>query len=133
VSNRRKAKNPPTSPASGLPDEPFFLACVDMVGRTGAKTWEIRESEPEHKGSPKVWVAIAGYTSHGKWAHLVDASLAPTNAVFKLLEQAVDGNECQHCKRPAGITADFKGMPVPEAICWYQFDPELSSFRRGCE
>lgn len=134
MSNRRKAKAPaPASPLKGMPGEPFFLACVDMIGRSGAKTWELRYSEPEHKGSPVVWVAIAGYTTGGKWAHLVECSLNPTQAAFKLLEEALDGGTCQHCEKPAGITEHFRGMPVPEAICWYQFDPELATFRRGCE
>lgn len=133
MSNRRRPKSQSASPASGLPDEPFFLACVDMVKRTGAKTWEMRYSDPEHKGSPAVWIAIAGYTQRGKWAHLVACSLAPTQAAFKVCEEAIDGAQCQHCKKPAGITEHFKGMPVPEAICWYQYDPELRTFRRGCE
>jgi hypothetical protein len=46
----------------------------------------------------------------------------------------VDGAMCAHCGKPTGLEPTLLvDMPFPEHICWYQYDPELKTFRRGCE
>lgn len=125
MSNRRE----PASPAPAF-NEDLFLACVDMVPRLGATSFELRYSEPEHAGSPTVWIAIAEF---GRRRHEVAAALDPATAAFRLLEVLVDGGQCTHCKRPTGITEDFTPQLAERFVCWYQYDPELKRFRRGCE
>lgn len=132
MSNRRKVKRQPAS-SSDLPNEDMFLAAVDVVRRTGCKRWEVRWSPPENDGMPTVWLAIAEYVRGKRTAHLVGAALDPERAAFRLAEQALDGGRCQSCKRPVGITDHFEAMPLAEAVCWYQYDPELKTYRRGCE
>lgn len=111
---------------------PLFKACIDMIPRTGARALEFRYSEPEHEGSPVVWIAIAEYQRQGRPVHETGAALAPDVAAFRLLEQLLDGGRCVHCTRPTGITLNHGWVPMSSAFCWFQLDPELSVFRRGC-
>ena len=113
-----------------MSDDTLIQACADMFPRLGATSLEVRYSEPEHDDSPTVWIAIATFKGSRPQ---VAASLTPGEASFRLLEQLVDGGQCRHCKRPTGITLDFDPMPAADAVCWYQFDPELKRFRRSCE
>jgi hypothetical protein len=103
-------------------------AGVAMIGRTGARNIQIRYHDDEQ---PVVWMAV------GEWPggrHEVAAGLDPTRAVLRLCEQVIDGGTCQHCRRPAGFEPDhLDTMPVGQLVCWYQWDPELETFRRRCE
>ncbi len=128
--------------ASEAEAKDFLTACVDMVGRMGAEGWQLRFHDDE---SPTVWIALAtftgrldnihmpdgGHPTHTK--HEVAAALSPQQAAFRLLEQLVDGGHCTHCHKTTGITSDFDDVPLHEHVCWYQYDPELKTFRRGCE
>ena len=118
------------------------LAAIDLLRRTGSSTFEIRYSEPEHDNSPTVWIAISGYltdahghpvaTGHPN-AHEVAAALVPEEAIFRLCDQLIDGGWCKHCNRPAGFERGMDPLPLSDHICWYQWDPELKSYRRSCE
>jgi hypothetical protein len=113
---------------SPVPDvrDPRFAPTVELIGRTGAEEFQIRFSEEE---LPVVWVAAARWGEHWECAGAMD----PVRAVFRLADTVIDGGKCTHCARPTGFTPDFDPMPMPEQICWYQWDPELATFRRGCE
>lgn len=126
MSNRRKPR------AAGLASDALLQACADMLPRLGALSFETRFSEPEHDGSPVVWIAVAAFARGGNTIHEVGAALTPERAAFRLLETLVDGGRCTHCDRPTGITDDFNVMPASQQVCWYQFDPELTRFRRSC-
>lgn len=106
--------------------EEMLLALIDMVGHTGSESCQIRYSDDDQ---PVIWMAV------GKWGdrHEVGAATDPVTAAFRLLETVVDGGTCTHCKKPTGITQDFDDMPMETLVCWYQYDPELKKFRRGCE
>jgi hypothetical protein len=106
--------------------DPRLPAAVELIGRTGSEGFQLRYCDEE---KPVVWLALAEYGDH--WE--VAAAMAPGTAIFRLCEQLVDGGKCTHCGRPTGVTFDFDPMPVPESVCWYQWDPELATFRRGCE
>jgi hypothetical protein len=122
----------------GLP--PQAMAGVDLIRRVGALQFQIRYSDDEQ---PAIWVAVAGFNlNHGRPVpakqkgklHWESASaLDPTIAILRLCESLIDGGTCQHCQRPTGFTPDLDRMPLDELVCWYQFDPELATFRRGCE
>lgn len=127
MSNRRR----PTEALSDSEDV-LLRACMELVPRLGASSFETRWSDPEHDGSPVVWISIATFERQGRDVHQVAAALTPARAAFRLLEQLVDGGQCTHCHRPTGITEDFGTMPADRLVCWHQFDPELSKFRRGC-
>jgi hypothetical protein len=106
---------------------PLFLAGVDLVRRTGAKTFEMRYSDDNN---PIVWMAVAEF--EGGWD--AGAGISPTHAVMRLLDQLIDGGSCTHCHRPTGVTAEWqRDMPMANTFCWYQYDPETEKFRRGCE
>jgi hypothetical protein len=108
-------------------DEPRFIAAVALLERTGAGTFSIRYQDDE---KPIVWIAIAGYEDD-KFA--VAAGLNPQKAVFNLCSEVLDGGHCNHCNRPSAFSEDFDQMLLEEMFCWYQWDPELKTFRRGCE
>lgn len=111
-----------------IPDEDLLGACTDLVQRVGAKSFQVRYSDDLQ---PVVWMAVAEFTGV---PHQVAAALSPGRAAYRLVEQLVDGGRCQHCGKPSGITDDFTAtMPMGRHVCWYQYDPELRKFRRGCE
>ena len=107
---------------------PKMTAGITMLRRTGATQVQIRYSDDEQ---PVIWMAVAGYPGD-RWE--TAASLDPERAVLRLCEQLIDGGQCTHCRRPAGFEPDaLESMPADRAFCWYQWDPELAVFRRGCE
>jgi hypothetical protein len=106
--------------------DPRIIAAIDLVGRTGASEFQFRFSNDE---PPTVWMAIA------KWDKTWDvgAGIDPAIAIFRLLDQVIDGGTCTHCERPTGFEESTDPMPLDEFVCWYQWDPELKVFRRGCD
>jgi hypothetical protein len=111
------------------PADPRLAAAVALIGRTGADSFQLRFNDDE---APVVWIAVAEYSSLGH--HETDASLDPVRAVLRLAERLVDGGQCMHCRRPSGLDPDsVETMPLDTLVCWYQYDPELRTFRRGCE
>ena len=120
----------------GIPpaEKDRLLAALDFIRRTGARSIQIRYSDDE---PPVVWFVVAEYdgrSPHGAEGHEVDASLSPVRAALRLCERLADGGRCAHCQRPTGLEPDsLDAMPLDELVCWYQYDPELKTFRRGCE
>jgi hypothetical protein len=115
-------------PSSAELEDPRLVAAVQMIQRTGARSFQIRYSDDEQ---PVVWMAVAEY-GDGAW----DAAAArePLRAVLRLCETLIDGGTCKHCGRPTGFTEEYAGdMPLDGVVCWYRYDPELAMFRRGCE
>lgn len=123
---------------------PRFTAALDLLHRTGATTVQVRWSDDE---TPTVWIVVVGWNvdpSSGKPAPPgeVDgepgfesaAALDPVTAAFRLCAEVIDGSRCLHCQRPAGFEPkSLDTMPLDKLVCWYQWDPENSTFRRGCE
>lgn len=104
------------------------LAAIDLLRRTGSSTFEIRYSEDNE---PLVWMAIAGWVLPKRYE--AAAALMPEDAIFRLCDLVIDGGTCLHCSRPTGFVPDIDPMPLSDLICWYQYDPELNTFRRSCE
>lgn len=109
-------------------DDPRFVAAIDLIRRTGMMQFQVRQSDDP---APTVWVAVAIYEPATKWETATGHT--PLEAVFRLCSQLLDGGTCTHCSRATGFTEDMDEMPVDHLVCWYQWDPELSTFRRGCE
>ena len=108
-----------------------LMALVELIGRTGAQAFQLRYSDDEQ---PVVWIAVAGYKRDPRnMVYEVGASTSPDRAAFRLAEALVDGGQCTHCKRPTGVDDSWDSMPLDQLVCWYQYDPELKTFRRGCE
>ena len=111
--------------------EPKLLAAIDLLKRTGASGMQLRYSDDEE---PVIWLTVAAYKRGDEERHEVDAALDPVTATLRLCERLVDGGTCTHCHRPTGLDPDtLDTMPLDELVCWYQYDPELETFRRGCE
>lgn len=112
------------------------MACIDLIRRTGAESIQIRYSDDE---KPTVWMVVAAYkarkdrNSPTMTVHQVAAALSPDQAALRLAELLGDGGMCLHCKKPTGVSDTFDKMPLGSRVCWYQYDPELKKFRRGCE
>lgn len=109
--------------------EPKAMAAVELLGRTGASSFGVRSSDDEQ---PVVWIAVVGYGGRG-WE--AAAGHDPSEATLRLAEQLVDGGNCAHCHRPTALAMEHdETFPVPgHDCCWYAYDPELNTFRRGCE
>jgi hypothetical protein len=106
-----------------------LVAVVDLLGRTGAKEFQIRYCEEE---TPVVWIASA------RWGEVWQAAggMTPWSAVFRLAEATMDGGHCTHCNRMTAVDdkpADELLDAMNELVCFYRFDPELKTFRRACE
>lgn len=113
--------------AKAQAEDPRLAAAIDLLRRTGATEVQVRYSDDPQ---PLVWMAVARWKDN----HESAGAMSPLRAVLRLLEVVVDGGTCRHCSRPSAVSDDFTAtMPLADHVCWYQFDPELSVFRRGCE
>lgn len=105
-----------------------LTAAFDMVRQTGAKNAGLRYQDDEQ---PVVWIGVASFDGD---RHEAAAALDPLRAMLRLCERLVDGGQCVHCGRPTGFEPDsLETMPLGDKVCWTQWDPELKTFRRGCE
>lgn len=126
----------PMTPMPADPtNDPRLAAGLALIGRTGAKDLTIRYHDDEQ---PTVWMACASWprTRDGVEGRHYEAAggMTPLSAVLRLLELVIDGGRCAHCGRPTAVEADFTAERLlEETFCWYVFDPELATFRRGCE
>lgn len=127
-----------------MPDEaadPKLTAAADLLRRTGAAEVQIRYSDDE---DPIVWFAVARYRTDKagrprptgpitRWE--TAAGHGPVEALLRLCQQAVDGGRCNHCRKPAMFHAELDQVPtaLDPLFCSYEWDPELATFRRGCE
>lgn len=111
-----------------------LLAAVQFIRRTGASQVQIRYSDDNE---PTIWFVVAVYLKTGPIGIEkieVDASTNPEHAALRLCERLADGGICGHCGRTTGFEPiQLWRMPFDDVICWYQYDPELRTFRRGCE
>ncbi len=108
-------------------DKEKLVAAIDFLRRTGADQIQVRYSDDTE---PPIWFVVAKYQDEIE----VDAAVDPLRAALRLCERLADGGMCNHCKRPVGFDPDtLLRMPFDKVICWCQYDPELKTFRRGCE
>lgn len=120
--------------------DPRFVAGVDLLGRTGARDFRIGWSH-EDDGPPTVWYAVATWKGHRdpRIGHGAEAAgaLNPTAAVMRLCERVIDGGECAHCGQLTIFDDNPGDSPFDTLLeamgCVYAWDPELRTFRRGCE
>jgi hypothetical protein len=106
--------------------DPRYLPAVQLIQRTGARQYQVRYSD---EPLPVVWMAVAHYRQGWETA----AAMDPVTATFRLCFEVLAGGTCRHCHRATGFDLDFGAMPLEDYICWYQWDPERATFRRGCE
>jgi hypothetical protein len=116
----------PKKPKNNMENDARFIAGVDLIGRTGAEEFRIQYCEEE--APPVIWMASASW--NGIWE--VGASTNPLTAVFRLLDEVIDGAICTHCERPSGFEPSTDPMPLSTHVCWYQYDPSTKKFARGC-
>jgi hypothetical protein len=108
------------------PDDPRYVAAVDLIGRTGAKTFKIGYCDEE--APPVIWYVCALYGDH--WE--VTGGQGPLLALFRMLESLIDGGVCMHCKKPTGFEESAEPVPLDNLVCWYQWDPSTKTYARGC-
>lgn len=112
------------------PDDARLVAAVDMLARTGAAEVQVRYSDDD---KPAVWLAVARWDRYADEAHWeAAAAMNPLTALYRLCDQVIDGGECKTCGKPTGFSPDLDRLPLDDLICWYQYDPELKTFRAGC-
>lgn len=122
--------------------DPKLVAAIDLLGRTGAADVQIRYCDDE---DPTVWFVVVRYRTDptgrpvhgdsepGRWE--TAAGRHPTEAALRLCERVVDGGRCNYCKRPAMFHAELDQHPTlyGPLFCSFEWDPELTTFRRACE
>lgn len=115
-----------------VPDDPRFVAMIDLIGRTGAKSMQVRFSDDQQ---PIVWMVVGEFPSPDGWHFEAGGGLSPLQAGMRLLETVLDGGgTCAHCSRPCGVWEWWEDTPpLRSMVCWYVYDPELEKFRRSCE
>lgn len=122
-------------------EDPRFLAGVQLIERTGARQFRIGHSH-EDDGEPTVWYACATWGKSpqgvplpkgGRISHEAAGALDPLSAVMRLCEKIVDGGTCSHCGRHTIFVEDVDTLGFERMGCVYAWDPELETFRRGCE
>jgi hypothetical protein len=121
------------------PDDPRFLAAIDLIRRTGARSFSIRYSDDEQ---PVLWMAVGEWrwedgrpvAEGGQLRYETAAAMDPLTAVMRLLDQTMDGGTCVHCGKVTAVS-DKWDLPtfMDDQLCWYVYDPELRTFRRSCE
>lgn len=125
--------------------DPKLGAAIELLERTGAGSVDIRWSDEQE---PIVWFVVATWFVNDANVpvrrdseHVVGrrwdtaAGRGPVEALLRLLERVVDGGQCRHCRRPTIFHADLDTNPTPldPLFCSYEWDPELSVYRRSCE
>lgn len=109
---------------------------------TGMRSFRIGHSDEHEDGKPVIWHATATYRrqreTYFTTNHEVDAALDPVQAVLRLCERLVDGGLCQHCGKGTVFLAETEDTFVESMTkvldgCLYAWDPEMKTFRRGCE
>lgn len=105
-------------------NDPRFIPALEMLARTGATEVQVRYSDDEQ---PVIWMIAACWS--GRWE--AAGGMTPLAAAFRLCDAVVDGGTCVHCGQPTGFVPDIDPMPLA-GFCWYQWDPELKTFRRSC-
>lgn len=108
--------------------DPRVRAAVALIGRTGAAEFQIRYCDDDQ---PVVWVAAAYWSTHQCWE--AAAAMNAPAAIFRLCTQVIDGGTCTHCSKPTVFTEDSDTTLLDLAGCVYAWDPELRTYRRGCE
>lgn len=115
--------------------DPKFIQGIELLRHTGMSNFRIGFTD-EDDGPPIVWHATATYARSKKTWHEVAGALEPVEAVMRLCEKLIDGGQCQHCRQ---LTIFYYDEPVDPGVflesmgCVYAWDPELKTFRRGCE
>jgi hypothetical protein len=92
---------PPPPSASDTPDDDAVKACADLVGRTGAKSFEFGYV---HEGVPVAeagWWATAIYKGAKRTA---EDKASPAEACDALAGLLLTGAQCQHCKGLVALT-----------------------------
>lgn len=119
--------------------DPKFIGGVDLLKRAGVRTFRIGHTDEEEDGAPVIWHVTAIYGTVGtEPLFQVAAGRDPVQAVMRLCEVVVDGAHCAHCGERSIFVHD--DLAFDETIksfgldaCVYAWDPELKTFRRGCE
>lgn len=118
--------------------DPRFIAGVNLLERCGARQVRVGYSDAD-EGPPIIWHATALLgSSHGRPVFDVAAGRDPVQAVLRLCASMTDGGECLHCHKPTMFDETVPiGTVIDQiadaAFCVYAWDPELATFRRGCE
>jgi hypothetical protein len=125
--------------------DPRFIAGVQMLERTGARDFRVGYTDPD-EGEPVVWYATCRWqigtdgrpiAKGGRARHEAAGAMNGLDAVMRLCERVIDGGTCAHCGQHTIFDDNPTDSPFDallEALgCVYAWDPELATFRRGCE
>lgn len=93
-------------------DEDAVIACVNLVGRTGAKEFEIGYLRDEESEGHPVSNEEAGWYARCVYQGVtvsVDETHGPTEAADGLARRLLTGGQCTHCKQRIVLNSKDKG------------------------
>lgn len=103
-------------------EEKLLVASVDIIGRTGAKNFEVGYLDDDQ---PDSWYAQAGY--HG--SKIISANHSgPVEAADALARKLVNGGKCTHCGKTVRLP---NGTAFNKKYCYY-FLVGGVKWTRGC-
>lgn len=108
-------------------------AIADLVGRSGAREFEMGYVDAEVEGGPETWYCTAVYRGAKLF---VDDQPTPAHAADGLAHVILDGGMCTHCGEktstrgtPLGVYIKF-GRSKKARCIWYR---DGNVWKRGCE
>lgn len=114
-------------------NDPKFIAAVELIGTTGADSFQIRYSDDQE---PVIWIAAAVYRSipnNPLGGSDAAAGLTPLMAVMRLCKQLIDGGECTHCHRTTLIAkVGISELTLDASLCCYTYNEEKEKYVSGC-
>jgi hypothetical protein len=87
----------------GMGDEDSVKACADLVGRTGAKSFECGYVHDDVPAEEAGWYATAIF--RGTKITAADKR-SPAEACHELAVRLLSGAQCQHCRKLVTLSAD---------------------------
>lgn len=129
---------------AGGPEDPRWPAALEVLRRTGAIGLQVRFDDSEQ---PVVWVAVAEFNigpegrpipgdQPGRKHHEAAGATHPIRALFRLVDEVIDGGVCVNCGRVSGFDEDVdpkaKGL-MDEVVCWWLWDAESKRYVQACQ
>ncbi|MGC5009768.1 hypothetical protein ACLQ2R_03280 [Streptosporangium sp. DT93] len=130
-------------PPGAVYDKEALLAGVDLIGRTGARQFEVGYL---HEGVPS---EEAGWYAQARWSGtrlIAENHTDPVEAVEALAARVLTGGQCQHCRGVTSLTEerpDPRGRYMADGTVWTtkeqqaaplcQWTRQGPRWVRGCE
>lgn len=125
-----------------FPDDDAMTAAVEVIGRTGARSFNVGFLHDDAPSEQAAWYAHAQY----KGTRItVENKAGPLEAAEELARKLLDGGQCQHCRKVVSLSgsAVVRDKTLITGIKWSKeaqaaaglcrWRREGNRWKRGCE